>query len=46
LDDAAMDRAEQTLGDYRAEFEVTGLNFYEHDGDGVWELRRRFTFRA
>ncbi len=46
LDDAAMDRAEETLRDYRAEFQVTGLNFYEHDGDGVWELRRRFTFRG
>ncbi len=46
LDDAAMDKAEQELGDYRARFEATGLNFYEHDGDGIWQLRRRFGFRA
>ncbi|GLY13081.1 phosphoesterase [Kineosporia sp. NBRC 101677] len=46
LDDAAMDRAEAELLGYQAEFEATGLNFYEHDGDGVWQLRRRFGFRA
>ncbi|GAB3237863.1 2'-5' RNA ligase family protein [Kineosporia babensis] len=46
LDDAAMDRAESALADYQAQFEATGLNFYEHDGDGVWQLRRRFGFRG
>ena len=46
LSDEAMDRAEAELADYRVQFEATGLNFYEHDGDGVWQLRRRFGFRA
>lgn len=42
LDDAAMDRAEAELAGYRSSFDVTGLNFYEHGKDGVWQLRRRF----
>jgi len=46
LDDAALDRAETELADYRAEIVFAGLNFYEHDGDGAWQLRRRFAFGA
>jgi 2'-5' RNA ligase len=44
LDDEALDRAQKTLADYQAEFGVTGLGLYEHGRDGVWRLRRRFTF--
>jgi 2'-5' RNA ligase len=44
LEDAALDRAQQELADYRAEFVVGGLGLYEHGRDGVWRLRRRFTF--
>jgi 2'-5' RNA ligase len=43
LDDAAMDRAQQTLADYAADFLVPGVELYEH-GPGGWRLRRRFVF--
>jgi 2'-5' RNA ligase len=44
LDDDALDLAQQRLADYRAEFLVASLGLYEHGRDGVWRLRRRFTF--
>jgi 2'-5' RNA ligase len=44
LDNDALDHAEQHLADYRAEFTAVGLGLYEHGRDGVWRLRRRFTF--
>lgn len=44
LDDAALEHAERTLEDYRAEFRCEGLGLYEHGRDGVWRLRRRFFF--
>jgi 2'-5' RNA ligase len=44
LDDDALDHAQQTLADYEAEFRVGGLGLYEHGRDGVWRMRRRFTF--
>jgi 2'-5' RNA ligase len=44
LDDTALDRAQQSLADFEAEFVVAGLGLYEHGRDGVWRLRRRFTF--
>jgi len=44
LDDEALDRAQASLADYQAEFPVTGLGLYEHGRDGVWRLRRRFSF--
>ena len=44
LDDEALDLAQRTLADFRADFVVTGLGLYEHGRDGVWRLRRRFTF--
>lgn len=44
LTDDALDHAQKTLADYRAEFGVTALGLYEHGRDGVWRLRRRFTF--
>jgi 2'-5' RNA ligase len=44
LTDDALDHAQKVLADYEAEFPVTGLGLYEHGRDGVWRLRRRFTF--
>jgi 2'-5' RNA ligase len=44
LTDDALDHAQKVLVDYEAEFPVTGLGLYEHGRDGVWRLRRRFTF--
>jgi 2'-5' RNA ligase len=44
LEDSALDRAQQSLADFTAEFVVGGLGLYEHGRDGVWRLRRRFTF--
>jgi 2'-5' RNA ligase len=44
LSDDALDQAQKVLADYQAEFPVTGLGLYEHGRDGVWRLRRRFTF--
>jgi 2'-5' RNA ligase len=44
LPDEALDHAQKVLADYEAEFPVTGLGLYEHGRDGVWRLRRRFTF--
>ncbi len=44
LADDALDHAQKTLADYRAEFGVAALGLYEHGRDGVWRLRRRFTF--
>jgi 2'-5' RNA ligase len=44
LTDTAMDRAQDTLRDYTAEFTVDGVGLYEHGQDGVWRLRRRFAF--
>src|SRR3954447_21100981 len=42
LEDDALDRAQLSLAEYRAEFPVTSLGLYEHGRDGVWRLRRRF----
>ena len=44
LDDTTLDRAQQSLADFEAEFVVAGLGLYEHGRDGVWRLRRRFIF--
>jgi 2'-5' RNA ligase len=44
LSDEALDHAQKSLADYRADFAVNGLGLYEHGRDGVWRLRRRFTF--
>ena len=44
LTDDALDHAQKVLADYEAEFPVTSLGLYEHGRDGVWRLRRRFTF--
>jgi 2'-5' RNA ligase len=44
LEDDVLDRAAETLADYRAEFLVDGLGLYEHGRDGVWRIRRRFRF--
>jgi 2'-5' RNA ligase len=44
LDDAALDRAQASLADYRADFTVASLGLYEHGRDGVWRQRRRFAF--
>jgi 2'-5' RNA ligase len=46
LDDDALDHAQETLKDWSARFTVAGLGHYEHGLDGVWRLRRRFSFGA
>ena len=43
LDDASMDRAQDTLAGYGADFTVPGVELYEHGQNG-WRLRRRFRF--
>jgi 2'-5' RNA ligase len=44
LDEPAMDRAQEALVDYHADFTVDGVELYEHGRDGVWRLRRRYAF--
>jgi 2'-5' RNA ligase len=44
LEDDALDVAQSALRDWEAEFTAPGLGLYEHGRDGVWRLRRRFTF--
>jgi 2'-5' RNA ligase len=44
LADPALDLAQQSLADFTAEFVVGALGLYEHGRDGVWRLRRRFSF--
>ncbi len=44
LDDDALDHAQDTLKDWSATFQASGLGHYEHGLDGVWRLRRRFAF--
>ena len=44
LEDDGLDRAQQSLAEYEADFTASSLGLYEHGRDGVWRLRRRFTF--
>ena len=38
LDEAALDRAFETLGDFRCAFRVESVELYHHDHDGVWRV--------
>ncbi len=42
LDDAALDHADDALGDYRCEFEVTEFALYLHDQHAGWQPQRWF----
>jgi 2'-5' RNA ligase len=42
LDDASLDHADEALGDYRCEFEVTEFALYLHDAHAGWEPQRWF----
>ncbi len=44
LDEAALQRAQQTLDQFQVAFTVDGFCLYEHGSDGVWRPRRRFPF--
>jgi 2'-5' RNA ligase len=46
LDDAALDRAYETLADYDCSFEVDSFHLYVHGTDGVWRPESRFSLRA
>lgn len=46
LDGVALDRAQDTLSEYTAEFAVASIGLYEQDGGGKWRYRRRFAFSA
>ena len=40
----SLDEAETVLGDYRATFPVVSMGLYEHDADGIWQLREELDF--
>ncbi|MBT1002344.1 2'-5' RNA ligase family protein [Paenarthrobacter sp. DKR-5] len=40
----SMDEAEERLEEYRRSFEVRSMGLYEHDDDGVWQLREELPF--
>lgn len=42
--EASMDEAEELLGEYRRSFVVSSMGLYEHDDDGVWQLREELPF--
>lgn len=44
LPDAALDRAEDQLAGYAAEFPVWGFSLFERGPDGVWRPQRDFRF--
>ena len=46
LDGPALDRAQDTLSEYSAEFTVASIGLYEHGTDGKWRYRHRFSFAA
>ncbi|MGW9413159.1 2'-5' RNA ligase family protein [Arthrobacter cupressi] len=39
-----LDEAETVLKDYRATFAVASMGLYEHDSNGIWQLREEFDF--
>jgi 2'-5' RNA ligase len=39
-----LDEAEDTMADYRAEFEVSSLGLFEHGQGGVWRQVQEFPF--
>jgi 2'-5' RNA ligase len=40
----SLDEAETALKDYRATFPVTSMGLYEHDDNGIWQLREELGF--
>ena len=38
LDESALDRAFESLGDFRCAFRVATVELYHHDHDGVWRV--------
>ena len=40
----SLDEAETALKDYRATFPVVSMGLYEHDADGIWQLREELDF--
>jgi 2'-5' RNA ligase len=42
LDEQALDRAFETLGDFRCAFRVASVELYHHDDDGIWRAVRSF----
>ncbi|MGG5173948.1 2'-5' RNA ligase family protein [Pseudarthrobacter sp. J1763] len=42
--EASLDDAENALENYHAEFPVTSMGVYEHDSNGIWQLREEMNF--
>jgi 2'-5' RNA ligase len=40
----SLDEAETALKNYRATFPVVSMGLYEHDADGIWQLREELDF--
>ena len=40
----SLDEAETVLKDYRATFPVASMGLYEHDDNGIWQLREELHF--
>jgi 2'-5' RNA ligase len=40
----SLDEAETVLKDYRATFPVASMGLYEHDDNGIWQLREELDF--
>ena len=40
----SLDEAETALKDYRATFPVVSMGLYEHDDNGIWQLREELDF--
>ncbi|MCB5273427.1 putative phosphoesterase YjcG [Arthrobacter sp. SO5] len=40
----SLDEAETVLRDYRATFPVASMGLYEHDDNGIWQLREELDF--
>ena len=40
----SLDEAEAVLKDYRASFPVASMGLYEHDDNGIWQLREELDF--
>ncbi|WP_461189470.1 2'-5' RNA ligase family protein [Arthrobacter sp. Z4-13] len=40
----SLDEAETVLKNYRASFPVVSMGLYEHDADGIWQLREELDF--
>ncbi|GGH90171.1 2'-5' RNA ligase family protein [Arthrobacter liuii] len=40
----SLDDAETVLKNYRATFPVVSMGLYEHDADGIWQLREELDF--